>query len=81
MSKSKFITENKLSPGKAMNADLDAGSARISIEKNNGVIEVTNGNGAILLQSKNVPAGTWDAIWNILETRGDIEYRVKTNGL
>jgi len=72
---SKFIEDNKLSPAEAMNARLEAGAAHMHIEMNNGAIEVTNGDGAVLQQSKNVPAGTWDLIWAILEAAGDVEFR------
>jgi hypothetical protein len=72
---SKYIQANKTTPYEATLQGLDAGAATIRIEHNNGVIEVTNTNGAILMQAKNVPEGTFDAIWNILESAGDTDYR------
>jgi hypothetical protein len=75
MSKSKFIEDNKLNPVEASKAGLEAGAASMRIEMNNGVIEVTNGNGAILCQSKNVLAGTWSTLWAILENSGEVIYR------
>lgn len=75
MSNSKFIEDNKLSPQEASAAGLEAGAACVRIEMNNGAIEVTNGNGAILLQLTNVSVGTWSAIWSMLELSGNIEYR------
>ena len=72
---SKFIEDNKLSPVEAMEAGLDAGAAEIRIVKNNGTMEVTNSSGSILLQAKNVPAGIWTALWDILEDAGEIVYR------
>lgn len=72
---SKFIDDHKMNPVEARMAGLEAGAATVRIEMNNGVIEVTNGNGAILCQTKNVPAGTWSALWAILEGAGEIVYR------
>lgn len=74
---SKYIEEHKKTPAEAMNEGLCAGAAGMVIEMNNGAIEVTNSNGAILMQTKNVEAGTWDKIWNILETCGDIDFRAE----
>lgn len=72
---SKYIEANKKMPFEATLEGLDAGAACIKVENNNGVIEVTNGDGVVLLQAKNVKAGTWDSIWNILESCGDIDFR------
>ena len=72
---SDYIQKNSMSPGEAMKRGLDAGSATIKVRKNNGAIEVLNSSGAILLQAKNVEAGTWNTLWAILENCGDIDYR------
>ena len=72
---SKYINEHKMHPGEAMRKGLDAGAAEINIVHNNGVIEVTNANGAILMQAKNVPDGMFNKIWKVLESCKDIDYR------
>jgi hypothetical protein len=75
---SKFIEENKTIPYKATISGLDAGAASIHLAKNNGVIEVTHGDGgAVLLQTKNVKDGTWDKIWALLESCGETVYRAR----
>jgi hypothetical protein len=75
MPKSKYIEENSAYPYEATLAGLDAGAAQITIVHNNGAVEVTNANGAILMQAKNVKAGAFDAIWEVLNNCGDIDYR------
>ena len=74
---SDFINENKLSPAEAMERGLDAGAAGINIQHNNGVLEVTHSEGGVLLQATDVPDGTWDAIWAILESAGRTVYRAR----
>ncbi len=72
---SKFIEENKTSPSEAMAAGVQAGAGGMTIEHNNGVLEVTHADGSILMQAKNVKEGTNKALWAILENCGDITYR------
>ena len=73
---SKYITENsENSPSEAMAKHLCAGAASINIEHANGAIEVTNSNGALLMQAKNVKAGTWSEIWRLLNNCGETDFR------
>ena len=72
-----YIAEHKKTPADAMREGLSAGAAGMMIRINNGAIEVTNSNGTVLLQTKNVKDGTWGELWNILETCGDIDFRAK----
>ena len=72
---SKYIAENSLNPCEARDRGLDAGAATINIAHNNGCVEVTNANGAILMQAKNVPDGAFNKIWKLLESCGEIDYR------
>lgn len=74
---SKYLTEHSLDPCQARDRRLDAGAASITIEHNNGAVEVTNSNGAVLMQARNVPEGTFNKIWKLLEANGDIDYRAK----
>ena len=73
---SKYITANsENSPSEATAKHLCAGAAGIHIEHANGAIEVTNSNGAILMQAKNVRAGTWSEIWRLLNNCGETDFR------
>jgi len=74
---SKYIAEHSLSPAEAMNKGLSAGAGSIKIDSNNGVIEVKHSDGSVLMQARNVRAGTMNDIWAILETCGDIDYRAR----
>ncbi len=77
MSESTFINENKVSPPDAMKVNLDAGAGQMTIEHNNGCMEVRNGGGIILMQTTNIPEGSHRKLWELLESFGDIQFRMK----
>ena len=45
---------------------LDRGSASIFVELKDGIITVTHGTDEVVLFSVPVLAGTWDAIWDVI---------------
>jgi hypothetical protein len=64
-------SETEMTPYEATLAGLEAGAAGIRIELNNGKITVYHSEaGAILLKRKKVKAGTWKALWALLENSG-----------
>jgi len=77
---SEYIDKHKLSPPEAIEKGLEAGAASLTIEMNNGVIEVLHHtDGTPLLQTRNVKDGTWAKIWRLLEECGDMDYRAGKN--
>ncbi len=66
-----------LSPYEAELAGLDAGAASVRIELDNGKLWAYHGgDGTLLLEVSGVKAGTWDALWAILENCGSVDMRV-----
>ena len=76
---SDFIEINKLSPTEAMNQDLDAGYAAITITLNNGCIEVEHSDKTVLFCATKVKRGTWNDLWSILYNCGQVEYSHQRN--
>jgi hypothetical protein len=65
-----------MSPSEAMEKGLEPGAARLVIRLDNGELEVNHGEGgALLLRMLKVKAGTWDRLWELLETCGEVDYR------
>jgi hypothetical protein len=67
-----------MTPYDATLVGLDAGAAGIRLEMDNGTLKVyhTEGN-ALLLDVKNVKAGTWDAIWALMKASGKVKFQAK----
>ena len=67
-----------MTPTEAREAGLDAGAASLRIETDNGTLKVYHGEGgALLLDVSGVKAGTWDALWALLEGCGKVEHRAR----
>ena len=65
-----------MTPYEATLAGLDAGAASVRIELDNGTIKAyRTDDGSPLLDVSDVKAGTWDALWTLLEGCGKVEYR------
>lgn len=60
-----------------MTSAIERGAASIHIELSEGTITVTHGTDEVVLaQLKDAPEGTWDRMWDALETLG-MERRVR----
>ena len=67
-----------MTPCEATLKGLDAGASSILLELDNGTITAHHGSdGSLLLEVSDVRAGTWDALWALLESCGKVEYRAK----
>jgi len=64
-----------MTPYDATLAGLDAGAAGIRLEMDNGTLKAYHSeDGVLLLDVKNVKAGTWDAIWALMKASGDVQF-------
>ena len=60
----------------AHTTDVDAGAASMHVELEDGRINVRHGTDkALLLTVSDVQAGTWAALWALMESSGKLEYR------
>jgi len=67
-----------MTPYEAERAGMDAGASHIRIETDNGTLKVYHGDDdLLLLDVSGVRAGTWDRLWDLLETCGTVEFQTK----